>query len=285
MLVGREAGDPARQLQQRADLTEREEQPEQPPGDDCPAAVGRRTAAAVSPQHQPDRGQLRQPGLDAGRRGRGPGRRRWPARSGRAARRLRPGRPRGAARMAAAAGGGGGQDLLGAAVVLVGAAPGHHGDPEAGDRDRRDRAGRRPAARPRARRCRRGSRSAGGRRRCRAGRRPPGAIAPITAPRASDADRPAQERRSVHPPGQGEHVGQPRRAMGRSGPGREQPGAEVAAGAEQLRAERRAPRRGRRTGAAPTTAGRTRRASRVFQPNGVSQLSHPAPTSPTARIR
>ena len=88
----------------------------------------------------------------------------------------------------------------------------------------------------------------------------------------------------MHPPGQRELRRRAAASRGRARSGREQPGAEVATGPQHLG--------GDREGAGQDDVqqqshqrGSDHAETRVFQPNGVSQPSHSAPTSPTARIR
>ena len=290
--VRREAGHPARQLEQLAELAEHEERRQHAPSRAPPTGSRRRTAAGPAPRTTQTAGawasaaptKLAEPSppppawrpspravADAGDQ----------QQPGRADQRDDRGREEGARPR-----GGGGQHLLGAAVVLVAAAVADDGDGEAGDDHAGDREhGARPGC-PAARRRRRGARSSA---------RPASVSSrsPTLGRDRAHHQRPArrtptvqdQHRGAVHPQAQRERVGQPGRAR-RPGPGRggHQPGTEVAAVAAATggdRDERRAERRGR--AAAPTSAGRTRRAAGWTSRTARASDSQPGRVSPTAR--
>ncbi len=110
-------------------------------------------------------------------------------------------------------------------------------DPEAGDRRRPRSRAPRPAARPAAHRRRRGSRSARGRHRCRAGRRRRGRSHP--APRRARRRRRSTTASAARCCRQARASASASRGRPSRGPGRaaNTPGAEVAAGAQQVRGD------------------------------------------------
>ena len=257
-----------------ADLAERRGTARAAPSRRPTSRCGRRTAARPGRPRATPRAAWASAGLDQPADVAPERRCRWRARWPGAARPPRPSATSSVGQQRPAAGGGRGEHLLGAAVVLVRAPAGDDGDPEAGDDDGRDRQhGGQQRVLERA-----GAADAldhlpapG---RSRAGRRRRERWTPMTVPsaarrrssRAAPACAPARSARARRPAAAS-------RAPARAGPANS-PEPRSRAGPERLRGDRERRRPGRRTAAAPTSAARTTRAAWVFQPNGVSQLSH-----------